>query len=252
MFDLSYHGASLLLNISGTVLVIGAVLTLSATIGSIWASAVKGKFDGIRQAETEVAVANATSASKTADARAAEANLAAAKANERSQVLERNTADLQRQAEEAKAEAAKVNERIQKMQSLRNIKPYHAQILRSVLTSPTFADKPGVRIIVSCTSDSESGIYAQEFINLFLQCGIRTNPNLGSPHPKPNIVHQPQQDDFDMIFAINPKDRDNHRKEFVLFHNTMADLNYKIPLMVDEDIEVNDSRLVILRRLQVA
>ncbi len=252
MFDMSYERAAWLLNVSNTVLVIGAIFTLSATIGSIWASSVKSTFDEVRQNETELAVANATSASKAADARAADANLAAARANERSQVLERNTADLQRQAEEAKAEAARVNERIQKMQSIRKIKPEHADALKRVLTSPVFAAKPGIRIIVGCTPDSESGIYAQEFINLFLACGIRTNPNLGDPHPRPYVTHQPQQDGFDMIFAINPKDRDPPRPEFLAFYNTLFDLGHDLPLMVDENIEVNDSRLVILRRLQVA
>lgn len=251
MFNLSSEGADQLYTVANVAIAIGTAILLAATICSIWASSTKDKYAAIKQAQMDVLIAEANASSKKADARAADANLSAAKANERSNVLERDTAELQRQAEEARAETARVNERLRKLQEGRRLTPEQKQKLSDHFRLDIYSREPKVRIMVSASLDTESAIYAQDFIDLFLQCGIRTNPNFGLPHPRPDSFVQANDEPFDMVFSVSPQDHENIRQEFAGITNIFEDIGLTVALDVSENIEVNDSRLQILRKLKV-
>lgn len=246
IFDLSSEGADRLLGISNTMLVIGLIVALAATIGTIWASSVIGKYSNIRQAGTEVAVANASAASKAADARAAEATLAAAQANLRSASLEKDTAELRRQAEEAKAEAARVNERLHKMQEIRRLPVDKAASLSELLKSEVFQKEPKPKIRVMSVADPEASIYAMDFLNLFKLHGVWEQNDIDGDAPGLAIQYLPEKHNFGLkVRSFDPTEKDI---AFILLNNHMNNLGLNMSVSEDPTLPVNTACLAILRK----
>jgi hypothetical protein len=237
IFALSPEGADRLLGFSNTMLVIGLVVALAATIGTIWASSVIGHYSNIRQADTDAKVA-------AADARAAEATLAAAQANERSASLEKDTAELQRQAEEARAEAARVNERLHKLQEIRRLPADKAASLSELLRSEVFQKEPKPKIRVMSATDSEANIYAMDFLSLFKLHGISGQRYSDNDVPALGLQFSPQ--DYGLSFLVN--NYENPGIAFVRFSELMIELGLIMTLCEDPEQAVNTASLAILRK----
>lgn len=236
IFALSSEGADRLLGFSNTMLVLGLVVALAATIGTIWASSVIGNYSNIRQAETDEKVA-------AADARAAEAELAAARANERSASLENDTAELRRQAEEAKAEAARVNERLHKLQEIRRLPADKAASLSELLKSEVFQKEPKPKIRVMSVADQEANIYAMDFVSLFKLHGI-SGQRYSDNDLALGIQFSPQ--DYGLSFLVN--NYENPGIAFVRFSELMIELGLIMTLCEDPEQAVNTASLAIMRK----
>lgn len=244
IFDLSSEGADRFLSVSNIVLIAGLFLAFIATIGTMMASAIIGDHASIRQAETEVEVAKASAASKTADARAAEATLASALANERSATLEKDTAELKRQAAEAKAEAARVNERLHKLQEIRRLPADKAASLSELLKSEVFQKEPKPKIRVMSVADSEANIYAMDFLSLFKLHGISGQHYLDNDLPALGLQFSPQ--DYGLSFLVN--NYENPGIALVRFSELMIELGLTMTFCEDPEQAVNTASLAIMRK----
>lgn len=239
IFALSSEGADRLLGFSNIMLVLGLVVALAATIGTIWASSVIGNYSNIRQAETDVKVA-------AADARAAEAKLAAARANERSASLENDTAELRRQAEEAKAEAARVNERLHKLQEIRRLPADKAASLSELLKSEAFQKEPKPKIRVLSVSDPEACIYAMDFLSLFNLHGVSGQLLHDNNLPGEAIQFLPGR--YELGLQLRNMDPNDSNTAFVQFENLMDDLGLTVSLGVNPELPVNTATFAIMRK----
>jgi hypothetical protein len=201
MFELSPEGADKLLGLSNYGLVLSAIILVFASVGSIWANSVLSRY-------TSVAIAEANSAAKTADARAEEArlgaataNLEAAKASERAATLEKQTAEITKQAEEARAETAKVKERLQKMQEMRRLTKDKADTLSKIFRSEYYQSEPKLNLRIGSISDAEPTMLAMDFIQLLKACEVNCFPTPGGTHPIP--FTQIRQTNADMVLTRN-------------------------------------------------
>lgn len=249
IFDLTSEGADRLLGFSNIMLIIGLVVALAATIGTIWASAVIGNYSNIRQAGTEIAVANASAASKAADARAAEATLRAAEANERAAKLEKETAKLHKQAEEAKAEAAKVNERLQKIQQIRRLSKDQAEALTPLLKSGVFQSEVKPNLRVSSVGDAEAQMFAMDFLGLFKSCDINIHPTPQDTFPLDCIQTEPSSTGLTLcvksLYLLTPKN------PFWKLRALMSKIELTTSIEIDPNLQENEAILYILRKPKV-
>lgn len=249
IFDLTSEGADRLLGFSNIMLVIGLVVALAATIGTIWASAVIGNYSSIRQAETEVAVANASAASKVADARAADANERAAQANERAAVLEKETANLHKQAEEAKAEAAKVNERLQKIQQIRRLSKDQAEALTPLLKSDIFQSTTKPNLRVSSVADAEAHIFAMDLLSLFKSCNINIYPTPQGTFPLECI--QTEASLTGLILSVKNLYVLTPTNPFWKLRSLMSQINLTTTIETNSDLQENEAMIYVLRKPNV-
>lgn len=246
IFDLSSEGADRLLGLSNIALVAGLVIALVATVGTIWASSVIGKYSAIRQAQTDLRIAEATDSSKQADARAAEANLAAARANERSNILEQNTAELKRQAEEAKAETARVNERIRKMQTIRRLSEKQKATLSEYLRSEEFKYEPRAEIRVFAVEDAEAKLYAMDFISLLKDGHVNYYP---TPEGKfPNEGYQLASVPYGVAFVVNSLELTHGNKRYVKLFEMLQTAGIDVGLQVNPSLKEYQATIDIHRK----
>lgn len=246
IFDLTSDGADRLLGFSNIMLVIGLIVALAATVGTIWASAVIGKYSNIRQAGTEVAVANASAASRAADARAAEATLRAAEANERAAKLENETINLKKQAEEAKAETAKVNERLQKMQEIRRLPKDKAAALTPLLKSDFFQKDPKPTLRVSAAADVEAQMYAMDFLDLFRSCGVYVYPTPQGTLPGECVQFEPSL--TGLTLSVKSLDVSPAMQPHARFQRLMHELGMETTLEIDPQLRENEAVLYVLKK----
>lgn len=246
IFDLTSDGADRLLGFSNIMLVIGLIVALAATVGTIWASAVIGNYSNIRQAETEVAVANASSASRAADARAAEATLRAAEANERAAKLENETVNLHKQAEEAKAETAKVNERLKKMQEIRRLPKDKAEALAPLLKSDFFQNEPKPILRIASVADAEAQMYAMDFLTLFKSCRVNIYPTPQARYPNECVQLEPSL--TGLILSVQSLEPSIAMQPFARFQILMNQLGLETTTDIDPGLRENEAILSILKK----
>lgn len=149
--------AIFLFNAASIALVVGAVLVLSGTIGTVWMGLVKERYGDERIAANEE--------------RTAVANSDAAKANERAAVLEKQTEELRRGNLEMTRQLE--NERAGRLAIERKIGPRQltddqADALRSALASWP-ANLPAT---VTLLGDQEAAAFGSRIVEIFERAGV--------------------------------------------------------------------------------
>ncbi|MVW87872.1 hypothetical protein EI969_18305 [Pseudomonas sp. PB101] len=253
MFDLSSKTADQLLGWSNVGLVVGSILVLLATIGAMWATSVRDTYSEIRQSNNETAVVQASAASKAADARAeeakrgsAEATLKAAEANERAAQLEQQTAELKKQAEEAKAEAAKVNERLHKLQATRQLTKDQIDQLSSLLKSDLFRAEPPANVRIFSVADTESQLYALNFLNLMRTSNVNFCPTPNGCLPGECV--QLNETDEGVTFTVGSLETKPSTQRFVALHHLLLELNIPHLINVDPKLKDHEATITILQK----
>lgn len=239
------HTAGTLLSASNLSLLVGAILVAVGTFGAIKANSAIQVHAEIRQLKTDVKIAEATEASSAADARAAEANLKSAEANERAAKLEKETSLLKKQAEEAKAETARVNERLQKIQAIRRLTKEQAQKISDLVTSDKFKIDPPVTLRVASVADSESQMFAMDFLNLLSSCRINVSP---TPYWAPNVHVQTRDSELGLLMHVKSTELAPERQPFVLFANLLESMGLETDIQVNTALREDEAILNVLRK----
>lgn len=238
------EAARTLLTVSNIALAVCAVIVALGTYGTFHANSIIEKYDENRQAQTDLKIAEASKASSLADARAADANLKSAEANERASKLENETSLLKKQAEEAKAETARVNERLQKMQTARSLRPEQADKISDFLKSDKFITSPPAIFRVASVGDSEAQIFASQFLEIFLSCGVDISRSWGVPLP----CHQTSDLEAGLLMSIPSMDIIPETQPFVHFSHLMDAIGLNMELSVDPMLRKNEAILNVLRK----
>lgn len=239
------EAAKTLLLVSNIALAVCAVIVALGTYGTFHANSIIEKYDDIRQAQTDLRIAEASKASSLADARAADANLKSAEANERSAKLENETSLLKKQAEEAKAETAKVNERLQKMQTLRSLKPAQAEKISDLLKSDIFQTTPPITLRVAAVADSEAQIFAMQLQSLFSSCRINISP---VPYGSTNKCTQIAESSDGLVLSLNSLEVTPAMQPFVHFERLMHSIGLEVGLHIDPFLRDGEAMLYVLRK----
>lgn len=250
MFELSPENADRLLGISNYGLILSALILVFASLGSFWANSVLSRY-------TNLAIAEANTSAKAADARAeearlnsAKANLEAAKASERAAILENQTAELTKQAEEAKAEAAKVNERIHKLQSVRRLSNDQASALKEFFSSDKFRYLPGASLQIFSVPDSESQMYAMDFIQVFRESGVNFYP---TPMGKfPNECVQTAPDEYGVALVINSLEIKKETQRWAHLSHVLPGIGIEVSVQLDPERKDHEAGLYILKKPMVS
>lgn len=247
MWNLSSEAADTLFAASNISLLVGTVIVVLATGGTIWASSKREMYAEIRQSQNELNIAKASEASAIADARAAEANMKAAGANERAAKLENQTAELKRQAEEAKAETAKVKERIHKIQSARRLEKSQAEALSTLLRSDVFQTKPQPRLRVAAVPGGESKMYAIEFLDLFQACNVNCYPTSADL----SVYEIPQLMPCPVGLALTVKTLECVPPHVVQFHLKLLEIGLDHVMQVDPGLRSDEGFFTVMTKPEV-
>ena len=164
---------------------------------------------------------------------AAQATLEAALANEKAAALEKQTAELRKQAEEAKAETAKVNERIHKIQSVRRLSNDQASTLKEFFRSEKFRYLPAASLQIFSVPDSESQMYAMDFIQVLRESGVSFYP---TPMGKfPNECVQTSPDEYGVALVINSLEIKKETQRWAHLSHILPGIGIEVSVQLDPE-----------------
>jgi|ERR1039458_276901 hypothetical protein len=178
-----------------------------------------------------------------ANERAGNANAEAGRANERAEV--------------ARASAAAANERIEKMRLLRTLTKSQTDTLAPFLKQNLQLTRPELYIPtvgVASVADTEAQMYAIQFINLFIACGVNIYPTKRTPEggSLPREITQLVPSKYGLMLAVGSKNGSDIRpgvyESFVGLQKALQSIGLDVPLVNDDTMRFEDAQLNVLRK----
>jgi hypothetical protein len=226
---LSKDTASFLNGIANLALLVSLVVGAASTAVVIWTG-------NIKESYLTQELSDAHLKAETAKENAAVASVEAA-------INKKKVEQLNLEASIAKKELAETQIRLVKMQEMRRIPKDTADQLCEFIKLSKLSLEREYNLRIFSVADSESQMFAMDFLSLFKSCGVNIYPTPGGTVP--NEIIQLEPNDTGLELVINSDKPEQPFSELLL---KMQSLGIQGSIRIDSSLDPKSARINILRK----